>query len=100
MNGNSLAAIAMGIYYTLAAYQENDVFFALTVPMRLLSTAVFWSQSRGLSAGQSESESAGAQAWMLAAAWEGGGAVLTAAALVWTWRVSKATATIAGSKKE
>ncbi|KAJ7819350.1 hypothetical protein B0H14DRAFT_2836548, partial [Mycena olivaceomarginata] len=34
--GNSLAAVAMGIYYTLAAYQENRKFFIATVPMRCL----------------------------------------------------------------
>ena len=27
----------MGIYYALAAYQENRAFFYLTVPMRLLT---------------------------------------------------------------
>jgi hypothetical protein len=57
----------MGIYYTLAAYQENRPFFYLTVPMRLLTSAVFW----GLGGG-----------WKIASFWEGGGAVLTAFALV------------------
>ncbi|KAH7388994.1 hypothetical protein BKA64DRAFT_127215 [Cadophora sp. MPI-SDFR-AT-0126] len=65
-NGNSLAAIAMGIYYTLAAYQENRAFFFLTVPMRMLTSIVFWSQGGS---------------WRMASAWEGGGAALTAAAL-------------------
>ncbi|KAH8791134.1 hypothetical protein BGZ57DRAFT_628330 [Hyaloscypha finlandica] len=67
VNGNSLAAIAMGIYYALAAYQENRAFFYLTVPMRLLTSTVFWRQG-----GQ----------WKMAGLWEGGGAVLTAVALM------------------
>jgi hypothetical protein len=65
--GNSLAAIAMGIYYTLAAYQDNKAFFALTVPMRLLTTAVFWSQE-----------------WTAPAIWEGSGALLTLSALTFS----------------
>ncbi|KAK3361275.1 hypothetical protein B0T24DRAFT_642878 [Lasiosphaeria ovina] len=62
--GNSLAAIAMGIYYTLGAYQNNRAFFLATVPMRLLTTAVFWGQN-----------------WRAAALWEGIGALLTGLAL-------------------
>ncbi|KAJ7366990.1 hypothetical protein DFH08DRAFT_948980 [Mycena albidolilacea] len=62
--GNSLAAVAMGIYYTLAAYQENRKFFIATVPMRCLTAVVFWRQ-----------------AWIAPAVWEGTGAVLTALAL-------------------
>ncbi|KAL6690012.1 hypothetical protein J3F84DRAFT_390544 [Trichoderma pleuroticola] len=65
VKGNALAAIAMGIYYTLAAYQNNTTFFAATVPMRLLTATVFWAQD-----------------WKAASIWEGAGAVLTAAALV------------------
>lgn len=57
----------MGIYYTLAAYQENRTFFFLTVPMRMLTATVFWSQGG---------------AWKLAGMWEGGGAVVTGLALV------------------
>jgi len=64
--GTSLAATAMGIYYTLAAYQENRMFFVLTVPMRSLTAAVFWSYG---------------SAWRPGAIWEGGGAMLTAVAL-------------------
>ncbi|TVY18059.1 hypothetical protein LARI1_G003683 [Lachnellula arida] len=69
--GNSLAAIAMGIYYTLAAWQENRTFFKLTVPMRCLTALVFWGQDGG----------AGGQ-WRLAGVWEGVGAVVTECALV------------------
>lgn len=65
LNGNALASLAMGLYYTLAAYQENRAFFVLSVPMRLLSTAVFANQG-----------------WASAAVWEGTGAVLTAVALI------------------
>lgn len=64
MNGNGLAAIGMGIYYTLAAFQNNRTFFKLTVPMRLLTTFVFWNQG-----------------WGAPALWEGGGAILTALAI-------------------
>jgi hypothetical protein len=64
VRANGLAATAMGIYYPLAAYQDNAAFFAATVPMRLLTTAVFW-----------------AQGWPGAAAWEGLGAAATAMAL-------------------
>ncbi|GAW25102.1 putative mfs multidrug protein [Rosellinia necatrix] len=63
--GNALAAIAMGLYYSLAAYQENTTFFIATVPMRLLTTTVFFSQG-----------------WTVPAVWEGAGAVVTGAALL------------------
>lgn len=63
---NSLAAIAMGIYYPLAAYQENRLFFLATVPMRSLSATVFWYQE-----------------WTEAAVWEGAGAALTGLAIAW-----------------
>lgn len=65
LRGNALASLAMGLYYTLAAYQENRAFFVLSVPMRLLSAAVFANQG-----------------WSAAAVWEGAGAVLTAIALI------------------
>lgn len=74
MKANSLAAIAMGIYYPLAAYQENRAFFIATVPMRSLSATVFWQQG-----------------WLEAAVWEGAGAALTGLALMWqAWRESSA----------
>ncbi|KAI0404399.1 hypothetical protein F4802DRAFT_566979 [Xylaria palmicola] len=69
--GNALAAIGMGLYYTLAAYQENTVFFAATVPMRLLTTVVFFSQ-----------------AWTVPAVWEGAGAAATGVALLMQARMS------------
>ncbi|KAH6608534.1 hypothetical protein Trco_001880 [Trichoderma cornu-damae] len=69
VKGNALAAVAMGIYYTLAAYQNNAAFFAATVPMRLLTAAVFWGQD-----------------WKAASIWEGAGAGLTAAALLSSWK--------------
>ncbi|MCJ1381129.1 hypothetical protein MMC17_004238 [Xylographa soralifera] len=68
VNGNSLAAIAMGIYYTLAAWQNNRTFYIMTVPMRSLTAAVFWAQGGS---------------WRSAAVWEAAGALLTATALVW-----------------
>ncbi|USW49291.1 hypothetical protein Slin15195_G026100 [Septoria linicola] len=73
LKGNGLAATAMGIYYTLAARQENKSFFLLTIPMRLVA-AITFSQFDGT--------------WKLAAFWEGGGALLTAVALGWDsdWR--------------
>jgi hypothetical protein len=63
--GNSLAAIAMGVYYTLAGYQGNKIFFWLSVPMRLLTTTVFWNQG-----------------WNTPAIWEGSCAFLTLGALL------------------
>ncbi|KAG6039846.1 hypothetical protein E4U41_002024 [Claviceps citrina] len=63
--GNSLAAIAMGVYYGLAACQENRLFFMATVPMRSLTTAVYWGLGR-----------------YKLALWEGCGALLTALALM------------------
>lgn len=66
--GNALAATAMGLYYSLAAYQGNRMFYFLTVPMRILTATVFWSQGGP---------------WKKAAIWEGGGAVLTGLALWW-----------------
>ncbi|EFQ25746.1 hypothetical protein CGRA01v4_02177 [Colletotrichum graminicola] len=71
-NGNALAAIAMGVYYTLAVAQENRPFFLATVPMRLASAVVFWRQG-----------------WVGVAAWEGGGAALTLLALAWDARRAK-----------
>lgn len=69
--GNGLAALAMGIYYTLASVQENRAFFAATVPMRLLTAMVFWVQ--------------GGSGWRAAGLWEGVGAGVTAAAMVVDW---------------
>lgn len=66
MTANYLAAIAMGLYYPLMAYQENRAFFVATVPMRSLSATVFWLQQ-----------------WKAASLWEGAGAFLTAVALLW-----------------
>lgn len=66
--GLGLASTAMGFYYLLAAYQENRAFFVATVPMRLLTTAVF----AGLGG-----------SWRVPAVWEGSGALITLVALVW-----------------
>lgn len=73
-NGMALSAVAMGLYYPLAAWQENTAFFVLTVPMRMLSATVFWLQGGP---------------WRLPAAWEWGGAVLTGFALAWDSRQVK-----------
>ena len=70
-NGMALAAVAMGLYYPLAAWQENTAFFALTVPMRLLTATVFWLQGGP---------------WRVPAAWEGSAALLTGLALAWDLR--------------
>ena len=67
----SLASIAMGIYYNLAAYQNNRAFYALSVPMRTLTAIIFWGQG-GL--------------WKTASVWEGGSAALTGLALLWELR--------------
>lgn len=64
LRGNGLSAIAMGIYYTLAALQNNRAFFKLTIPMRLLTTFIFWRQG-----------------WTLPSIWEGASAFLTALTL-------------------
>ena len=69
--GNGLAAVAMGIYYILAAWQENHTFFKLTIPMRMLTATVFWSLGG---------------TWKLAGVWEGAGASATALAMVWEKR--------------
>jgi hypothetical protein len=69
MQGNALAAIAMGLYYSLAAYQENRAFFIATVPMRLL-TAIVFGCHQGV--------------WKTASLWEGFGAILTLGALIMT----------------
>jgi hypothetical protein len=74
MYGNALAAIAMGIYYTLAAYQENHLFFALTVPMRTLTAVIFWRLGGP---------------WKPAGVWEGFGAALTGLALVGSHHVRR-----------
>ncbi|QSS65398.1 hypothetical protein I7I51_06241 [Histoplasma capsulatum] len=46
INATSTATIAMGLYYTLAAYQWNSVFYMLTALMRLLTTSVFWTHAQ------------------------------------------------------
>jgi hypothetical protein len=67
MTGNGCAAFAMGLYYILAAWQNNRAFFKLSVPIRCLTTAVWWRVGGP---------------WKQAAVWEGTGAALTAVALV------------------
>ena len=68
VNGNSLAAIAVGSLYILSAYQENRAFFLMSIPTRTLTGTVFW-YAGGL--------------WRVAGVWEGGGALITALALGW-----------------
>lgn len=63
---SSLAAVAMGAFYTLAAYQENRAFFRLSLFTRGLTTSVFWSMGGG---------------WRAPGVWEGMGVVSTAVAL-------------------
>lgn len=74
IQGNGLAAVAMGIYYTLAAVQENRAFFAATVPMRLVTAMVFWVHEGR---------------WKAVGAWEGIGAVLTGGAMLVEWRMRR-----------
>ena len=83
VRASSLAATAMGIYYTLATYQGNTAFFAWTVPMRLLTTAVMWNQG-----------------WKGTALWEGAGAISTAIALAWDLRGGKSDGGKGGRKTE
>ncbi|KAF2663227.1 hypothetical protein BT63DRAFT_484320 [Microthyrium microscopicum] len=64
----ALAAIAMGIYYPLAAAQENRKFFALTVGMRLLTATIFWKNGGP---------------WRTPALWEGLGAITTGVSMIW-----------------
>ncbi|RGP77035.1 hypothetical protein FLONG3_4864 [Fusarium longipes] len=66
LNGFSVAIIGIGIYYMLAAYQDNHTFFALTLA-RFISARIFWVQG---------------PAWRVIATWEAVSAGLTAAALV------------------
>lgn len=67
---NNVAAIAMGIYYPLLAYQENRAFFIATVPVRLFSSVVFARSGAG---------------WWEVGMVEGFGALATAVALVWEY---------------
>lgn len=62
LRANALAAVAMGIYYTLAFVQDNRAFFAATVPVRMLTAAVL-----GMQGGT----------WLYVALWEGIGAGFT-----------------------
>jgi hypothetical protein len=78
VNGTSLAAIAMGIYYHLAGFQENRSFFIATVPMRLLTASVFC-----LAPGAESDETR--SVFRIAGFWEGGFAMVTAAALAFDW---------------
>ncbi|KAF2729872.1 hypothetical protein EJ04DRAFT_446296 [Polyplosphaeria fusca] len=47
IKASSLGAIAVSLYYTLAAYQENRLFFKLTIPMRLFTTSIVWNMGPG-----------------------------------------------------
>ncbi|KAJ4258116.1 hypothetical protein NW762_008257 [Fusarium torreyae] len=67
LNAFSVAIIGIGIYYMLAAYQENRTFFAMTLA-RFISASIFWAQG---------------PAWRVIATWEAVSAGLTGAALVW-----------------
>lgn len=67
LNGFSVAIIGIGIYYCLAAYQENRAFFAMTLA-RFISATIFWYQG---------------PAWRVIATWEGFSAALTGLALLW-----------------
>jgi len=67
LNGFSVAIIGIGIYYILAAYQENTSFFVMTLA-RFISARIFWAQG---------------PAWRVIATWEGTSAVMTAMALAW-----------------
>ncbi|KAF2280508.1 uncharacterized protein EI97DRAFT_124696 [Westerdykella ornata] len=70
----SLAAIAIGVFYTLAAYQENRAFFRCSLLTRSLTTWVLWNASKEWGS-----------AWKEVALWEGTAAAVTAVALVWDW---------------
>ena len=78
VKGTSLAAIAMGIYYHLAGFQENRSFFVATVPMRLLTASVFC-----LAPGAQSEETR--SVFRVAGFWEGGFAIVTATALAYDW---------------
>lgn len=67
LNGFSVAIIGIGIYYMLAAWQENRTFFAMTL-LRFVSAAIFWRQG---------------PAWRTIATWEAFSAVLTGFTLMW-----------------
>jgi hypothetical protein len=66
LNGFSVAIIGIGIYYMLAAYQDNRAFFTLTLA-RFISARIFWAQG---------------PAWRVIATWEAVSAGFTAAALL------------------
>ena len=71
LNGFSVAILGIGIYYMLAAYQENTTFFVMTLA-RFISARIFWVQG---------------EPWRVIAVFEGVSALLTALALVWdAWR--------------
>jgi hypothetical protein len=67
LNSFSVAIIGIGIYYCLAAYQENRAFFVMTLA-RFISATIFWYQG---------------PAWRVISVWEGVSAALTGAALLW-----------------
>jgi hypothetical protein len=67
LNSFSVVIIGIGIYYCLAAYQENRAFFAMTLA-RFISAKIFWSQG---------------PAWRTIATWEALSAAVTSIALVW-----------------
>jgi hypothetical protein len=67
VQASSCAAIAMGIFYSLAAYQENLAFFRCSVITRMVTTIVLWKAGG---------------AWRGVAIWEGVGAASTAVALL------------------
>ncbi|KAF4430457.1 hypothetical protein FACUT_8823 [Fusarium acutatum] len=81
LNGFSVAIIGIGIYYMLAAYQENRGFFTLTLA-RFISARIFWLQG---------------PAWRVIATWEAFSAVLTAVALAYEGYYGRPTQTKRGA---
>ena len=70
LNAFSVAASGIGLFYILAAYQENKIFFAFSL-LRLPAAVIFWAQGPG---------------WHAMATWEALSTLLTAGALAWDAR--------------
>jgi hypothetical protein len=70
LNAFSVAVTGIGMFYLLAAYQENKIFFLFSL-FRLPAAAIFAAQGPG---------------WRPRAIWEGVATLLTAVALVWDAR--------------